>query len=180
MTIERLTDTIIATAKQKAKEIEEKYNKHIQEIDEATKQEIERLIQENEAFIANEARLISNCLISNAQLKTNQELLNAKWQVINEIFKKAKNQYVESEQYLNFIKESIVKYKDDNTIVYISPNDEQRINKILPNLKYEVDKNLSAGIILRKGNIEFNYNLDKILETIKNDLIIELSKLLFE
>ncbi|MEO0075168.1 MAG: V-type ATP synthase subunit E family protein [candidate division WOR-3 bacterium] len=180
MAIERLTDTIIATAKQKAKEIEEKYNKQIQEIEEATKEEIERLIQENEAFIANEARLISNRLISNAQLKKNQVLLNAKWQVIDEIFKKAKQQYIESEQYLNFIKDSIAKYKDDNTIVYISPNDEHRIKNILPNLKYELDKNLSAGIIFRKGNIEFNYNLDKIVETIKNDIIVELSKLLFE
>lgn len=180
MSIEKLTNTIIESAQTKAKEIIEKYEQRIQEITDATQKEIEKLTQENNEQIANQTSLIQTRLISNAQLKAQQELLKTKWQIINSIFDKTKQIFLTSDKYLNFIKDTITQNRSDNSEIFIARNDQNKIQKMFNNLKFNIDDGLLGGVIIRKGRIELNYSIDKMFESLKSELIINLSKLLFE
>lgn len=180
MSLDKLTNTIIESAQHKAKEISDNYEKQIQKINNDTQKEINLLTQENVENINRQKSLIQTRLISNAQLKAQQEILKTKWNIIDEVFFTAKQSFITSENYLNFIKNIISENKDVNSELFIAKQDKDKIQKLLPGLKYSVDENLTGGVIIRKGRIEFNYSIDKIFESLKSDLIIDLSKLLFE
>jgi V/A-type H+-transporting ATPase subunit E len=180
MSIEKLTNTIIESAQIKAKEISHKYEQQIQKVNEVTQQEIQKLTHENDEEVANQKLLIQTRLISNAQLKSQQQLLVTKWEIIESIFDKVKQTFLASEKYINFIKDIIMQNSDTNTEFFIARNDFEKIQKLYPSQKFTIYEDITGGVIIRKGRIELNYSIDKIFESLKSDLVIDLSKLLFE
>ncbi len=179
MSIEKLTSTIIESAENKAKEITEKYNQEIQMLKNITNEQIKQLNQENDDMIAQQQTLTKTQLISNAELKAEQEILKAKWTIVDEIFEKAQDKFAASDTYYNALKEIIIKNLDNNSEIIVAKKDFDNLQKIIPNAKLSSNDNLNGGIIIRKGRIELNYSLDRIINTLKSELIIELSKLLF-
>jgi vacuolar-type H+-ATPase subunit E/Vma4 len=180
MSIEKLTSTIIESAQQKAKEITDKYEQEIQKINNNANEEIAKLVQENDEYIARQKSLVQTRLISNAQLKAQQEILKIKWKIIDNVFTQAKQRFLASEDYLSFIKDIISTNNDSDSELFISKHDQEKFQKSFPGLKYTASDDLTGGLIIRKGRIELNFSIDKIFESLKNDLIIDLSKLLFE
>ncbi len=179
MSIEKLTSTIIETAQKQAQEINNKYQAEIKKIEDSTQTEIQKLTQENEEFISRQKSLVQTRIISNAELTAKQQILQTKRQIIDNVFTKAKQRFLESENYGNFLKKIISQHCDDKTELFIAGRDKDRIQKLIPNLKYSISDSLFGGVIIRRGRIELNFSIDKIFESLKNDLIIDLSTLLF-
>ncbi|MBS4016135.1 MAG: hypothetical protein KGZ86_06875 [Candidatus Latescibacteria bacterium] len=180
MSIEKLTSTIIESAQQKAKEITDKYEQEIRTINNTANQEIAKLVQENDEHITRQKSLVQTRLISNAQLKAQQAILKIKWQIIDDLLTKAKQKFLASENYLSFIKDIISKNKDNNSELIIAKSDQDKLHKLLPDLKYAIDENLSGGVIIRQGRIDQNFSIDRIFDSLKSELVIDISKLLFE
>lgn len=179
MSLGKLTSTIIESAKNKAKEITNKYNQEIQELKKVTDEQIKQLTQENEAKISQQQTLLKTQLISNAELKAQQEILTTKWTIVDEIFKQAQEKFIESDSYLNALKDIIAKNADNNSEIIVSKNDFEKLQKSITNTKLTPSNNLTSGLIIKKGRLELNYSLDRIIKSLKSELIIELSKLLF-
>lgn len=179
MSIEKLTATIIESAENKAKEITEKYNQEIQKLKDINDEKIKQLTQENNELITQQQALQQTQIISNAQLKAQHELLKTKWHIVDDIFQKAREKFIASDEYINTIKDIISKNSDNNAEIIVSKNDLDKLQKLLPNIKLTVNEKLTGGLIIRKGRVDLNYTLDKIIQSSKRDLIIELSKILF-
>lgn len=180
MSIEKLTNTIIESAKNKAKEITAQYNQEIQKLKDATNAQIKQLIQEYDDKLAQQQTLIKNQLISNATLKAKQEILKTKWVIIDEIFDQAKEKFIASDTYPNALKDIVTRNADSNSELIVSKSDYTKLQKLLPNVKLTSSDNLTNGLIIKKGRVELNYSLDRIIKSLKSELVIELSKLLFE
>jgi V/A-type H+-transporting ATPase subunit E len=180
MSLDKLTNTIIESAENKAQEIREKYNQEIQKIKATTEEQIKQLTQENNEKIEREQNLIRTQLISNAELNSQQSLLKTKWTLIDEVFKKAQDKFTASDAYLNSLKDIILKNSDNNSEIIIAKRDYDKLQKLLPNIKLTSSDNLLNGLIIKKGRIELNYSLDRIISSLKNELVIELSRMLFE
>ncbi|MEO0083850.1 MAG: V-type ATP synthase subunit E family protein [candidate division WOR-3 bacterium] len=179
MSIEKLTSTVIETAKEKAKEIKEKYTQEIKKLQQSTEEQLTKLTQEHNERVTQQKQLLTTQLLSNAYLTAQKEILQAKWTIINEIFNKAVEKFINSNHYYQILNELIAQNADNNTEIVVNKKDYEEIKKHNANLKLTVDENLQNGIIIKKGRIELNYTIDKIVSTLKNELIIELSNLLF-
>jgi len=180
MSIEKLTNTIIESAQKKVKGIQEKYEQEIQKIKADTDEQIKKLTQENNELITQQQALQQTQIISNAQLKAQHELLKTKWHIVDDIFQKAQEKFIASDEYINTIKDIISKNSDNNSEIIASKNDFDKLQKLLPNIKLTVNEKLTGGLIIRTGRVDLNSTLDKIIQSLKNDLIIDLSKILFD
>lgn len=179
MTIERLTNTIIESAQQKANEIRKKYEEEIVKLRQITDEQIIKLTQENNEKIARQQILIEMQLISNAQLDSQKEILQAKWLIIDQVFRQAIEKFVSSDKYYQILNEIIKKHLDNDTEIIVASKDYSQLQKLQPNVKLTPTDNFNYGIIIKKSRIELNYSLDRIVKSLKSELIVELSKLLF-
>ncbi len=180
MSLDKLTNTIIESAEKKAQEIKDKYNQEIQKLKDITNEQIRQLTLENNDKIEQEQNLIKTQIISNAELSAQQAILKTKWAIIDEVFKKAKDKFIASDTYTNSLKDIISKNADNNSLIIVSKRDVDKLQKILPDIRLQISDNLSNGLIIKKGRVELNYSLDRIISSLKSELVIELSKLLFE
>ncbi|MCX7785873.1 MAG: V-type ATP synthase subunit E family protein [candidate division WOR-3 bacterium] len=179
MSIEKLTSTIIESAQQKAQAIKEKYEQEIAKLKKATDEQIIRLTQENNEKIARQESLLEMQLISNAQLTAQKEILQVKWAIIDQVFNQAIEKFVSSDKYYQILTEIIKKHADNDSEIIVASQDYPQLQKLMPNIKLIPNENFNRGIIIKKSRIELNYSLDRIVKSLKSDLIVELSKLLF-
>ncbi|MEO0091692.1 MAG: V-type ATP synthase subunit E [candidate division WOR-3 bacterium] len=179
MSIEKLTNTIIKSAQQKANEIKEKYEQEIVKLKQITDEQIIKLTQENNEKVARQQTLIEIQSISNAQVDAQKKILQAKWSIIDQIFSQAIEKFVSSDKYYQILNEIIKKHFADDIEIIVASQDYSQLQKFQPNLKLVPTNNLNHGIIIKKSHIELNYSLDRIVKSLKSELIIELSKLLF-
>ena len=179
MSLDKLTKTIIESAEKKAQEISEKYKQEIQKLRDETDEQIKKLTQENNERITQEQALIKTQAISNAELNAQQKILQTKWMIIDEVFQKAQDKFIASDAYINSLKDLIVKNADKTSEIIISKKDYDKLQKLLPNVKLTASDNLLNGLVIKKSRVELNYSLDRIISSLKSELVIELSKLLF-
>lgn len=150
MSIEKLTSTIIESAENKAKEITEKYEQEIQKLIDSNDVQIKQLTQESNDKITQQQTLLETQLISNAELKAQQEILKAKWTIVDEIFKKAHDKFVTSDTYFNLLKEIANKNVGDNSEIIVAKKDLDKLQKHIPTVKFTSADNLNSGIIIKK------------------------------
>lgn len=179
MSIEKLTQTIINTAQQKAREINEKYEQEIAKLKESTNAQIVKLTDEHHNKITQQKALLKTQAISNAQVDAQKEILQAKWTIIDQIFNLAIEKFISSDKYYQILNDIIKSHYDNDAEIIVASSDYNQIQKLMPNKKLIPDNNLSRGIIIKKSRIDLNYSLDRIIKSLKNELIVELSKLLF-
>lgn len=144
-----------------------------------------------------EAETRKERVISSAELKARNEKLQAKQTVIKEVFEKAVEELCKlgKDEYLKFIKDGVTSLTvtgDENLILNAegqklvheafvkSINDEVSAKGKKANIKLSSTVgNFKGGFILEKDGIEINNTFEALVESMKEEMELEVAKALF-
>ncbi len=175
---------IFGNAEYIKKVIEERYNLKIKELEKERDKSLEelRIKFENEIKLLRiqmknkketEVKKVYSMIFNEEKLKAKKEFEEKRNSLIESVFKEAKKRakdFVHSKAYIEYIKKNMPKEK----VEIIGDSDYYR--KFFPKLK--IDKSL-IGIIFKSKNIVYDFTLDNIINSKKDILRHELSKILF-
>jgi V/A-type H+/Na+-transporting ATPase subunit E len=191
MSIKNITDKILSDAKEKAAEILASSSKEAaafvsSKISEASNQEAYLINKAKE-----EAEARKNRIIQNAELTARNEKLVAKHQVINKTFDYSLEslEKLSDSDFINFVKSTLKSYK-------ISGDGFLKVNKARYDLiTPEVLRDINAfagtnfvlgraidkdGFIVEQRGIQINCTFEALVDSLKEDLIFDVTKILFE
>jgi V/A-type H+-transporting ATPase subunit E len=191
MSIKNITDKILSDAKEKAAEILENSSKEAaalisSKVNEASSQEAYLISKAKE-----EADARKNRIVQNAELTARNEKLVAKHQVIEKTFNYAleKLENVNNADFVTFIKSNLKSSKvsgdgflkvNKARYSYFTPEVLRDINTSLETnfvLGEVIDKD---GFIVEQRGIQINCTFEALVESLKEDLILDITKILFE
>lgn len=196
--LDNLTSKIISDAEVKKKEILNEANK---KADIIIKNKIEEANKKASSILEKaelESHTIKERVASKTELEIRNKKLEAKQQVIEKVFEKAKIklQSMNSEKLEEFIRNSIMNLNiDGDEEIILNVNDRGRlpvtfledINKELEaqgkmgKLTFgERNYTIDGGFILSKDGIEINNSFVELVNSLKYDLEYEVGKILFE
>ncbi|AEE92206.1 V-type proton ATPase subunit E [Tepidanaerobacter acetatoxydans Re1] len=178
---------LLENARAQARDIRAKYENKAEEILNDILEKANRAAEEKKRRI-----------LSMAQLENRKALLQAKQQIIDEVFEKAKAKLknMSDEDYSNLIAEMLLKsVVTGNEEVVISEDDKNRITpdfikKINEKLKSmgkqgnlrisETPGKMIGGFILKSEDMEINCTFDSLINMEREELETEIAKILFE
>jgi len=173
-----LIDKILGDAHEKVAAIDAEREKEVKEIEERLKQTEERLTREQKERIEKWVGVILENARSRARLEAKKILLEAKWRVIEKVCEKARDAIVKSPEYRAILKRLIEKYAGPDATIHLSENDKARFGSQL-GAKLGEPVPIAGGLIIRQGKEEIDLSLDSILNLVKEELITDLSQILF-
>lgn len=193
MSIKNITDKILSDAKAKEKDILESSNSDAKKLVESKINEAKALEKQIMSKAKEEALSKQNRIIQSAELKVRNEKLSAKHEVIEKSFDLAlkKLESFNANEYISFIKNTLKSYNfkgngtlrvNDYRYTLITPKVLQDINSFLTS-------NLTLGKILESGKDGFiieqegtliNCTFEALVNSLKEDLIFDITKILFE
>ncbi|MDH5187183.1 MAG: V-type ATP synthase subunit E family protein [candidate division WOR-3 bacterium] len=180
MSVERITKKIIEDVEKQVQKIANDYEQKIADLKQKTKEEVEKIRIETENRIKYESQSIRERATTLANLEQKKKVLAAKWEVINEVFDSAAKKFLTLPEYTDIVSKLIeANTGDENSEVILSQSDLNRIKERLPKVKFTEPKSLIGGVIIRSEKIEKNFSLDAALKILKDELIIDLAKILF-
>ncbi|KHO39619.1 ATP synthase subunit E [Clostridium tetani] len=185
--LENLTSKIIKDSEKKAKIILDEAKREEEKIMLGQKQEGESVKSKiiEKAYLESKNR--KERIISNSHLFVRNRKLEAKQEVIDKVYKETLNKLAKlsKEEYLNFIKDSILAleiYGDEEIILsqdekYINKETIEAINKELKSKGKKGEIKISdkkrgfrGGFILNKDGIEINNTFEALILSLKDDL----------
>lgn len=192
MSIVSITDKILAEANSIAEATINDANIQSQEIIDEAKKKAENIIAEASNLSKIEGENIKTRKVSAGELQARKMMLASKQEAIKKCFDLALeklNQMTEKE-YMDFLVKEISKIHRDGEII-LNEGDRSTIGENLINKVNESNKNVKIvlsnetiksgkGFILRSGNIEINSTFEAILNSIKDELAIEVANVLFK
>ena len=189
MALERIIGKIKKDAEKKRKEIIGEAEKKREEILKEARKKSEEILKraEEEKEKLKEARVRS--FIGAKKIELNAQLLKKKRQILDEVYKEAFTSLRGSEHYLELIKfllELLVEKGDEEIIL---PKNDERITKdfIIKinrekkwNLRISERKaDIEGGFLLKSKKREIDASMPRIMEIIKEETEVEVSKILF-
>ena len=163
-------DKIVRSAEEKAKQ---KYDLEIKKI--ATKKQT---LLEN---ARRERELLSDRIKSSANLKARNEKLKAKQIVIDKVINKLKTKLVNmnEKEYINYLNQNIDKKSITGKELIVKKEFLNKVKKEFPNAKVKENEFVTSGFIIEENGIQENYTFEVKLDFIRDELEVEISKLLF-
>jgi vacuolar-type H+-ATPase subunit E/Vma4 len=181
MSVERITKRIIDDVENQVKKIRDDYEHKINELKQKSNEAIERIRIETENKIKYESQSILERATTLANLDKKKKILAKKWEIINDVFDSVAKKFLTHSDYSKLVTQLIEIHTDkENSEVILSKSDINRMKGNLPNVKFTESKFLKGGVIIRSEKIEKNFSLDATLNILKDELIIDLAKILFE
>ncbi|MDF2677010.1 MAG: hypothetical protein K0Q97_1324 [Bacillota bacterium] len=193
MSIENITEKILAEANDVAFAILQKADSQSLEIINEAKNKANDLINEEALKSQNDAEVLKQRKVSAAQLQAKKMVLSAKQESINKSFDEAlkKLSDIPEEVYINFILSEIDKSSFVEGELVLNEKDKKNIGEklvILANEKLNTNKiklsdktiQASGGFVLKNGNIEINSTFETILSSIKDELTFEVANVIFK
>ncbi len=181
MSVDRITKRIIDDVENQVKKIKDEYLQKINELKQKTKDEIEKKRIETENKIKYESQSILERATTLANLDKKKRILTTKWEIINDVFDSVAKKFLTNSDYSKLITHLIeINTDKENSEVILTMSDINQIKGNLPNIKFIESKFLKGGVIIRSEKIENNFSLDATLNILKDELIINLAKILFE
>ncbi len=186
MTTQKVTDKIIEDAKKEAKRILDQYKKEAEKM----KKEYTEQIEKKKARIQKELETLKKTEIMKAvaqkRLEFKKELISEKQRLIREVLDQGLEQIPRHKKYLKFLKELIKKGEESDGELFLSSRDKKayatQLEKFLKeqgrNYVIKTDK-IGGGVVIKKGKKTYLGSLDIITELLKNELSIEIAKVLF-
>jgi V/A-type H+/Na+-transporting ATPase subunit E len=191
MSIKNITDKILSDAKEKAAEILEASSKEAEalissKVSEASSQEAHLISKARE-----EAEARKNRIIQNAELTVRNEKLVAKHQVIEKTFTYALESLTKlsDSDFIDFVKATLKANKiSGDGFLKVT---EARYKAITPEVLREINTSSRSslvlgrpidkdGFVLEQRGIQINCTFEALVEALKEDLIFDVTKILFE
>jgi V/A-type H+-transporting ATPase subunit E len=181
--LENLTQRIIEDAKKEAEEIKK-------EADEKSKNIIESKVSlaQNEANKVldkskQEAVLIKERAISAAKLKSRDEELKAKQDILDRVFEMAKLELknLDDDRYEKLLTEAIKETKEGSNVTIMLPEGKKNLaSKLNRDISVEIDNTLDGGFIIKEDNVYYNFTFDSMINGIREELETEIASILFK
>ena len=196
--IAKIKERILEEAREEKEKIIAKANAEAQDIVKQHEQKAKDLLDDILDKAGKTAEEKKRRIISMAQLENRKQFLQAKQQIIDEVYDSAKAslQNMPAEKYKNLIEsmllnsalsgneELIISEHDKNRI---TPEFVQKINDKLRGMGKEgnirISKtfgNMIGGFILKSQNLEINSTFDSLIDIEREELETEIAKILFE
>ncbi|WP_213975615.1 V-type ATP synthase subunit E [Tepidanaerobacter acetatoxydans] len=196
--IAKIKATILEEAQEEKQKLLENARVQAQDIRAKYKNKAEEILNDILEKANRAAEEKKRRILSMAQLENRKALLQAKQQIIDEVFEKAKAKLknMSDEDYRNLIAEMLLKsVVTGNEEVVISEDDKNRITpdfikKINEKLKSmgkqgnlrisETPGKMIGGLILKSEDMEINCTFDSLIKMEREELETEIAKILFE
>ena len=187
MSSRKVTDKIIADAKQEAKQILAQHEEEAKHIADEYAKRIAQKKAENEQEVKETVNTEIMRSISQKRLELNKKITEHKQERIKTAIKKAIAELVEHKDYLAFLKMLINSSGERDGRLIISKADANRYRSNLEKyiqdngLKFKVtdSDDLSGGLVIKKEKTSYIGSLDIILELLSDELAIAVSKELY-
>lgn len=193
MSIKNITDKILSDAREKSAEILASAKQEAEtlvngKISEASSQESQLISRAKEEAEAKKIRIIQN-----AELKIRNEKLSAKHQVIEKTYAYAleslKN--LNGVEFISFLKNAVKGYKiTGEGVLHVNPARASLVTpEVLAELRSLTGANLTLGkaidtnqdgFLVEQRGIQINCTFESLIESLKEDLIFDVTKILFE
>ena len=179
--LDNLTSKILTDAKSEADEIiknaEEKAN---QKYD----LEIKKVASKKQTLLENarrERELLSDRIKSSANLKARNEKLKAKQTVINKVIDKLKAKLVNMNEsdYINYLNQNIDKSSIAGKELIVKKEFVEKVKKEFPTAKVKKNEFVTSGFVIEENGVQENYTFEVKLDFMRDELEVEISKLLF-
>jgi len=196
MGLEDIIKKIEAKASQKVEKMRQEAIEERGKIIEEAEEEAERVKKDIVEGFKREAEAEKRQRIIRVRMEERKKLLELKREIMDRLFGQAKGQLtnLSREEYLNLLKKSLLSHIDsqDEEIV-ISPRDkkwieEDLLKELRESLKEKTKKELrlfpelngeERGFILKRGGIQVNCTFSALFALLKDQLEIEVARMLF-
>ena len=163
-------DKIVKSAEEKAKQ---KYDL-----------EIKKAIAKKQTLLENarrERELLSDRIKSSANLKARNEKLKAKQTVIDKVIDKLKEKLVNMNEsdYINYLNQNIDKNSIAGKELIVKKEFIDKVKQEFSAAKVKENEFVSSGFIIEENGIQENYTFEVKLDFMRDELEVEISKLLF-
>lgn len=180
--LDNLTSKILNDAKEKVAEIEkaarekaeEKYNQGMK------KYNSQKIALEESGL--RDRELTVERIKSSASLKARNDKLMAKQTVIDKVIEQLKNQLINmnEEEYINYLRNNIdFSSFNENTKLIVKKDYFNKVTENFPLVKVSGDEFVNSGFIIEENGIQKNYTFEVKLDFMRDELEVEISKLLF-
>ena len=180
--LDNLTSKILADAKAQADKIvkdaqekaQHKYDLEIKKINAKKK----KTVLENER---RDRELLSERIKSSANLKARNKKLEAKQAVIDKVIDKLKTKLVnmDEKKYINYLNQNIDKKTITGKELIVKKEFVGKVKKEFPGAKVKGNEFVTSGFIIEENGIQENYTFEVKLDFMRDELEVEISKLLF-
>jgi len=179
--LNNLTSKILNDAKKQADEI-------VRNAEEKAKQkydlEIKKITVKKQTLLENarrERELLSDRIKSSANLKARNEKLKAKQTVIDKVIDKLKTKLVNmnESEYINYLTQNIDKKSITGKELIVKKEFLNKVKKEFPSAKVKENEFVTSGFIIEENGIQENYTFEVKLDFMRDELEVEISKLLF-
>jgi vacuolar-type H+-ATPase subunit E/Vma4 len=173
-----LLDKIRADGRSRVAVIDADRNQKVGEIVERQSAEVSNLEREWRERTERETRLIAERARSRTRLELRKALLEAKWQVIGDVFDAARGRVLADGHYGALVKQLAVRHSGKDGVVRMSEADTGRFGKRL-GAKVGDPVMIDGGLIIEVGRQVLDFSLGETLAAIRGELAPELAGLIF-
>ncbi|HHT50998.1 MAG TPA: V-type ATP synthase subunit E [Eubacteriaceae bacterium] len=131
----------------------------------------------------NEAALMKERVISNAELRVRDEKLKAKQIIINKVFEEAKKKLlkIDDKTYIEFLQNNIKGLSLKGSEVLVVPEDmKERVKSLNLPIKVAEDETIDSGFIIKDKDTLLNFSFDSLVEFLRDELETEIAQNLFK
>ena len=176
-----LTSKILADAKAQADKIVKDAQEKAQHKYDL---EIKKINAKKETVLENARRdreLLSERIKSSANLKARNKKLEAKQAVIDKVIDKLKTKLVnmDEKKYINYLNKNIDKKTITGKELIVKKEFVGKVKKEFPGAKVKKTEFVTSGFIIEENGIQENYTFEVKLDFMRDELEVEISKLLF-
>lgn len=179
--LDNLTSKILADAKAQADKIVKDAQEKAQHKYDL---EIKKINAKKETVLENARRdreLLSERIKSSANLKARNKKLEAKQAVIDKVIDKLKTKLVnmDEKKYINYLNKNIDKKTITRKELIVKKEFVGKVKKEFPGAKVKGNEFVTSGFIIEENGIQENYTFEVKLDFMRDELEVEISKLLF-
>ena len=179
--LDNLTSKILADAKAQADKIVKDAQEKAQHKYDL---EIKKINAKKETVLENSRRdreLLSERIKSSANLKARNKKLEAKQTIIDKVIDKLKTKLVnmDEKKYINYLNQNIDKKTITGKELIVKKEFVEKVKKEFPGAKVKKNEFVTSGFIVEENGIQENYTFEVKLDFMRDELEVEISKLLF-
>lgn len=181
-----IIDKIIGDADDSVKQILADAKENAQQIIAAAKEKAEKEMAKSDKAVQEEKEKIFSKQISGAEMDAKKAILAQKQAILAEIIKEAEDRLValNDESYAEVIGQMLDNMdKSLGTEVIVSEKDKARLADVISAKGFTLSDNsadINGGIIIKNGDIEYNYSFGSIIAIEKEEIQQIAAKILFE
>jgi V/A-type H+-transporting ATPase subunit E len=173
-----LVDKILGDGRDRAAQVDAERDRAVAAIRARLADEVRRLEAESAERVRRDTGVILERARSSARIKRRNALLQARWQVLDQVIEQAGAKLLTDPGYPELVAGLVRRHAVQNAEVHLSEADTRRFGREL-GFKVGAPVPIDGGAVIKTGRQELNFALADALSSVREDLAAELSASLF-